>query len=118
VVVHRQVGTRPHRPPFQGNGGPNLVSSFHVIGEIFDRAYTEGGLGNQPAHNIQTTLVPAGGAAIVEITVQVPGRFLLVDHSIVRAMDKGALGMLHVEGAEQPGIFRVITPGMPGTGGH
>lgn len=46
-----------------------------------------------------------------------PGRFLLVDHSIVRAMDKGALGMLHVD-AEQSGIFRVITPGIPGTGGH
>lgn len=103
---------------FVGNGGPNLVSSFHVIGEIFDKVYTEGGLGNQPAHNIQTTLVPAGGATIVEMTVQVPGRFLLVDHSIVRAMDKGALGILHVEGAEQPGIFRVITPGMPGSGGH
>jgi nitrite reductase (NO-forming) len=103
---------------YVGNGGPNLVSSFHVIGEIFDRVYTEGGLGNQPARNIQTTLVPAGGAAIVEMTVQVPGRFLLVDHSIVRAMDKGALGMLHVEGAEQPGIFRVITPGMSGSGGH
>jgi nitrite reductase (NO-forming) len=104
---------------YVGNGGPNLVSSFHVIGEIFDKVYPEGGIGQQPvAHNIQTTLVPAGGATIVEMTLQVPGRFLLVDHSIVRAMDKGALGMLHVEGAEQPGIFRVITPGTPGTGGH
>jgi nitrite reductase (NO-forming) len=104
---------------YVGNGGPNLISSFHVIGEIFDRVYAEGGIGQQQvAHNIQTTLVPAGGATIVEITLQVPGRFLLVDHSIVRAMDKGALGMLHVEGAEQPSIFRVITPGMPGTGGH
>src|SRR5215470_16500315 len=104
---------------YVGNGGPNLVSSFHVIGEIFDKVYPEGGIGSQPqASNIQTTLVPAGGAAIVEMKLQVPGRFLLVDHSIVRAMDKGALGMLHVEGAEQPSIFRVITPGMPGTGGH
>ncbi len=104
---------------YVGNGGPNLVSSFHVIGEIFDKVYTEGGIGQQPpAHNIQTTLVPAGGAAIVEMRLQVPGRFLLVDHSIVRAMDKGALGMLHVEGAEQPDIFRVITRGMPGSGGH
>jgi nitrite reductase (NO-forming) len=104
---------------YVGNGGPNLVSSFHVIGEIFDKVYTEGGIGQQePAHNIQTTLVPAGGAAIVEMKLQVPGRFLLVDHSIVRAMDKGALGMLHVEGAEQPDTFRVITRGMPGSGGH
>jgi nitrite reductase (NO-forming) len=104
---------------YVGNGGPNLVSSFHVIGEIFDKVYTEGGIGQQtPAQNIQTTLVPAGGAAIVEMKLQVPGRFLLVDHSIVRAMDKGALGMLHVEGAEQPDTFRVITRGMPGSGGH
>jgi len=104
---------------YVGNGGPNLVSSFHVIGEIFDKVYTEGGIGQQtPAQNIQTTLVPAGGAAIVEMKLQVPGRFLLVDHSIVRAMDKGALGMLHVAGPEQPDTFRVITPGMPGSGGH
>src|SRR5215510_7135896 len=104
---------------YVGNGGPNLVSSFHVIGEIFDRVYVEGGIGPQPqAHNIQTTLVPAGGATIVEMKVQVPGRFLLLDHSIVRAMDKGALGMLQVEGPEQHGTFRAITPGMAGTGGH
>ena len=104
---------------YVGNGGPNLVSSFHVIGEIFDKVYVEGGIGPQPqAHNIQTTLVPAGGATIVEMKVQVPGRFLLLDHSIVRAMDKGALGILQVEGPEQHGTFRAITPGMAGTGGH
>src|SRR5262249_14894931 len=89
---------------FVGNGGPNLISPFHVIGEIFDTVSTEGALGGgAPARNVQTTLIPAGGAAIVEMTVQVPGRFLLVDHSIVRAMEKGALGVLEVAGAEQPG---------------
>ena len=78
---------------FVGNGGPNLISSFHVIGEIFDTVYTEGAVGGgAPARNVQTTLIPAGGAAIVEMKMEVPGRFLLVDHSIVRAMDKGALG--------------------------
>jgi nitrite reductase (NO-forming) len=104
---------------FVGNGGPNLISSFHVIGEIFDTGYTEGAVGGgAPARNVQTTLIPAGGAAIVEMTVQVPGRFLLVDHSIVRAMEKGALGVLEVAGAEQPGIFRTLVPGTHGTGGH
>jgi nitrite reductase (NO-forming) len=104
---------------FVGNGGPNLISSFHVIGEIFDTVYTEGAIGGgAPARNVQTTLVPAGGASIVELTVQVPGRFLLVDHSIVRAMEKGALGVLEVAGAEQPGIFRTLVPGTHGTGGH
>jgi nitrite reductase (NO-forming) len=104
---------------FVGNGGPNLISSFHVIGEIFDTVYTEGAIGGgAPARNVQTTLIPAGGAAIVELAVQVPGRFLLVDHSIVRAMEKGALGVLEVAGDEQPGIFKVLTPGAGGTGGH
>jgi len=104
---------------FVGNGGPNLISSFHVIGEIFDTVYTEGAMGGgTPARNVQTTLIPAGGAAIVEMQVQVPGRFLLVDHSIVRAMEKGALGILEVAGAEPPDIFKTLVPGTHGTGGH
>jgi len=86
-----------------GNGGPNLVSSFHVIGEIFDRVYTEGGTRYQ--ENVQTTLVPAGGAAYVEFRVEVPGTYILVDHSIFRAFNKGALGMLKVEGPENKTIY-------------
>ncbi len=81
---------------FVGNGGPNLVSSFHVIGEIFDRVYAEGG--SHYNENVQTTLIPAGGAAMVEFKLQVPGTFVLVDHSIFRAFNKGALGLLKVEG--------------------
>jgi nitrite reductase (NO-forming) len=88
---------------FVGNGGPNLVSSFHVIGEIFDRVYTEGGSRHQ--ENVQTTLVPAGGSAIVEFKVEVPGTFILVDHSIFRAFNKGALGMLKVEGADNRLVY-------------
>ncbi len=84
---------------FIGNGGPNLVSSFHVIGEIFDKVYTEGGTSVQQ-ENVQTTLIPAGGAAIVDFRLEVPGTFILVDHSIFRAFNKGALGMLKVEGPE------------------
>ena len=104
---------------YVGNGGPNLISSFHVIGEIFDTVYAEAALGGSaPMRNVQTTLVPAGGAAIVELKVQVPGRFLLVDHSIVRAMEKGALGALEVAGPEQPAIFKTLVPGTHGTGGH
>ncbi len=103
---------------YVGNGGPNLISSFHVIGEIFDTVYTEAAMGGSPARNVQTTLVPAGGAAIVEMKMEVPGRFLLVDHAISRAMDKGALGSVEVAGAEQPGIFKTLVPGTHGTGGH
>lgn len=88
---------------FVGNGGPGLVSSFHVIGEIFDRVHIEGGdLINK---NVQTTLIPAGGAAMIEFRVDVPGTFILVDHSIFRAFNKGALGMLKVEGEEDKKIY-------------
>ncbi|MGV3773719.1 MAG: copper-containing nitrite reductase [Verrucomicrobiales bacterium] len=84
---------------FVGNGGPNLISSFHVIGEIFDHVYVEGGtLAAQK--NVQTTLVPAGGSAIVDFKVEVPGTYVLVDHSLFRAFNKGALAMLKVNGPE------------------
>ncbi|OGU46985.1 MAG: nitrite reductase, copper-containing [Ignavibacteria bacterium GWB2_36_8] len=86
-----------------GNGGPNLVSSFHVIGEIFDKVFTEGG--TRSNHNVQTTLIPAGGSAIVEFKVEVPGTFILVDHSIFRAFNKGAIGMLKVSGNEDLAIY-------------
>lgn len=88
---------------FVGNGGPNLLSSFHVIGEIFDTVYIEGG--DLVNHNVQTTLVPAGGAAIVEFKVEVPGTFVIVDHSIFRAFNKGALGMLNVVGEENEAVY-------------
>lgn len=88
---------------FVGNGGPNLVSSFHVIGEIFDKVYVEGG--SKVNKNVQTTLVPAGGSAIVDFKLDVPGTYILVDHSIFRAFNKGALGMLKVSGKKVAKIY-------------
>ena len=82
---------------YVGNGGPNLASSFHVIGEIFDTVYPEGGT-KFLQKNVQTTLVPPGGAVIVEFKCEVPGTFILVDHALFRAFNKGALGMLKVDG--------------------
>lgn len=80
-----------------GNGGPNLISSFHVIGQIFNTVYEEGGTSVRQ-HNVQTTLVPPGGATIVEIKTRVPGDFAIVDHSLSRAFGKGAIGTLAVGG--------------------
>jgi len=88
---------------FVGNGGPNLVSSFHVIGEIFDKVFQEGGTRYQ--ENVQTTLVPAGGSAMTEFRVDVPGTFIIVDHSIFRAFNKGALGMLKVDGDDNLSVY-------------
>lgn len=88
---------------FVGNGGPNLVSSFHVIGEIFDKVYKEGA--SEFNTNIQTTLVPAGGSAIVEYKVEVPSNLVIVDHSIFRTFNKGSLGIMKVEGAENKEVY-------------
>lgn len=89
---------------FVGNAGPNLVSSFHVIGEIFDRVHVEGGdLINE---NVQTTLIPAGGAAIIEFKVNAPGDYLMVDHSVFRAFNKGALGVIAASGPENERVFK------------
>jgi nitrite reductase (NO-forming) len=86
------------------------VSSFHVVGEIFDNVYTEGG--SRLQNNVQTTLVPAGGATITEFRADVAGTLMLVDHSIFRATDKGALGMLEITGAPVfAGIFNGETEG-------
>jgi len=87
-----------------GNIGPNSVSSFHIIGEIFDKVYVEGAIGGLINQNVQTTLVPSAGAVILEFKVDVPGAYLLVDHSIFRVA-KGALGFLSVEGEPNLSIF-------------
>ncbi len=89
---------------FFGNGGPNLSSSFHAIGEIFDKVYVEGGLG-MVNKNVQTTMVPAGGAAIMDFKVDVPGNIILVDHALTRAFNKGALAMIKAEGEPDPLVY-------------
>ncbi|WP_312436409.1 copper-containing nitrite reductase [Janthinobacterium sp.] len=86
-----------------GVGGPNKIASFHIIGEIFDKVYSEGSI-SSPKHDVQTTLVAPGGATIVELTVQHPGSYLLVDHALSRA-GKGAVGVLEVTGQAVPGVF-------------
>lgn len=98
-----------------GNAGPNLISSFHVIGEIFDNVYREADLISEPAHSVQTTLVPSGGATVVEFTIEVPGMYTLVDHAIFR-VEKGAVGYLQVEGDPRHDIYvsdqdPVVCPG-------
>src|SRR5690606_28925347 len=87
-----------------GVGGPNITSSFHVIGEIFDHVYVEGGTKLVQA-NVQTTMVPSAGSVVVDVVVDVPGTLVLVDHSLSRAFNKGALGMLKVSGPETPVIY-------------
>lgn len=106
LVMKAKVGDKIRI--FVGNGGPNLVSSFHVIGEIFDVLHPEGS--TDAEHNVQTTLIPSGGAAWVEFKAEVPATLLLVDHSIGR-LHKGAAGAIVVEGADQPAIYKSVQSG-------
>ncbi|HNE05920.1 MAG TPA: multicopper oxidase domain-containing protein, partial [Anaerolineales bacterium] len=99
---------------FFGVGGPNFTSSFHVIGEIFDRVYDQASLTSAPLTNVQTTLVPPGGATMVEFNVEVPGNYILVDHALSR-LQRGLAGVLIVEGDQNPEIYN----GVPSAGsGH
>ncbi len=88
-----------------GNIGPNLASSLHVVGSIFDTLYREGDLVDPPAHDVSVTLVPAGGTAVVEMTFEVPGEYTILDHSIFRT-EKGAIGIIKADGPPRPDIYR------------
>lgn len=115
-VLNGHVGALTEHYPMKANvgetvriyfgvGGPNFSSSFHVIGEIFDKAYQFGSVTTPPLTDVQTVTVPAGGATIVEFKVEVPGRYVLVDHALSR-VERGLAGFLIVEGEDNPEVFR------------
>jgi nitrite reductase (NO-forming) len=124
LVFNGAVGALTEQKPLKANvgevvriyfgvGGPNFTSSFHVIGEIFDRVFDQASLTSPALTNVQTTLVPPGGATMVEFGLEVPGNYILVDHALSR-LQRGLAGYLVVEGAENPEVFNG-TP-MPGSG--
>jgi nitrite reductase (NO-forming) len=94
---------------FFGVGGPNKTSSFHVIGEIFDRAWPLASITAPPITDAQTLSVPPGGAAVTEFRLDVPGKYVLVDHALSR-MERGLKGLLVVEGEARPDIFKPHQP--------
>lgn len=115
IVFNGHVGALTEHYPLRANvgetiriyfgvGGPNYMSSFHVIGEIFDKIYPEGSLVSPPIESVQTIKVAPGGSGIVEIKCEVPGRYVLVDHALSR-VERGLAGYLIVEGEENPDIF-------------
>lgn len=89
---------------FFGVGGPNFTSSFHVIGEIFDRVYSGASLGSPPLTGVQTVSVPPGGATMVEFKIDRAGHYVLVDHALSRT-EKGLVGMLMVDGPNNDDIM-------------
>ncbi len=87
------------------DGGPDFISSFHIIGEIFSRVWQYGDLTDPPLHGVQTVLVPPGGCVVVDLTLEYPGNYVLVDHALLHAVDMGAVGILNVTGYADPTIF-------------
>ena len=100
--MHAKVGETVRI--FFGVGGPNLISSPHVIGLVMDRVYAEGSFTSPPLTNVQTTLVPPGGATVLEFITRVPGSYKLVDHALIR-VTRGLIGALEVSGEPQPELF-------------
>lgn len=103
--LHAKVGESVRI--FFGVGGPNFISSFHLIGEHWDRVFDQASLTSPPLTNVQTTLVPPGGATLVEFALEMPGKFLLVDHALSR-MERGLLGVLEVEGPTRPELYHEV----------
>jgi nitrite reductase (NO-forming) len=115
VVLNGAVGALSNEHPLKANvgetvriffgvGGPNLTSSFHIIGEILDRVYNQASLTSAPLTNVQTTTVAPGGATMVELHLDVPGRYLLVDHALSR-MERGLIGYLDAAGPPNLDVF-------------
>jgi copper-containing nitrite reductase len=109
-ALHANVGERVRI--YFGNAGPNLISSFHVIGEIMDMVYRDGGLSDPPARGLQTTLVSPGAGAIIEFTPAVPGVYTFLDHSVSHS-EKGATGELDVGGTATADFYRSEQDGPP-----
>ncbi len=77
------------------NAGPNRVSSFHVVGGIFEKVFLDGSLTN-PLSGVQTVSVPVGGGSIFEVRLKEPGEYPFVTHAFADAT-KGAVGILKAE---------------------
>ncbi|KAF7587304.1 hypothetical protein BBP40_007436 [Aspergillus hancockii] len=95
-----------------GNGGPNLTSSFHVIGSCFNNVYRDSDVLSPPGQSVQTVSVPPGGSTIVDMKMVVPGTYTLVDHAIFR-LEKGAKGFLNVSGEQRPQFYHSQQPPQP-----
>jgi nitrite reductase (NO-forming) len=89
---------------FLVNAGPNRISSFHVVGAIFDRVLADG-FGPGFA-GMQTWNVPVGGGAVFELSLAEPGLYPFVTHAFADAT-KGGVGVFQAGAASTP---RTIAP--------
>ena len=100
-----QVETGDTARVFYCVGGPNLDSSFHAIGNVWDEVYPQGGIDSDPHRNVQTTPVKPGSCVVAHMHFPVPGPVKIVDHALSRVARKGLLGVIDVSGEEKPEVF-------------
>ena len=98
--LHANVGETVRL--FFGNGGPNIGSNFHIIGEIFDKVYT--GALDTLVRNEETWYVPPGSVSTFEFKLDEPGQYLLVDHALWRVA-KGAVGYMMADGPWNDDVY-------------
>jgi hypothetical protein len=91
------------------NAGPNRISSFHVVGGIFQRVFQDGSQ-TSPLAGVQTVNVPVGGGSIFEVRLREPGDYPFVTHAFADAT-KGAVGVLRAlaPGEKPSGPERAMT---------
>ncbi|MBO9201034.1 MULTISPECIES: multicopper oxidase domain-containing protein [Niastella] len=77
------------------NTGPNLTSSFHVVGTIFDKVWIDGNPKNE-FRGMQTVLLGSSNGAIVEFIVPEKGTYVFVDHSFA-SVEQGAVGLIEAK---------------------
>jgi len=85
---------------FLVTGGPNKTSSFHPVGNVWSKAWPQGGLANQPLKWIQTWPSSPGSTFVGEMNLPVPGVVTLVDHSLSRVTSKGLAAQIEAIGPE------------------
>jgi nitrite reductase (NO-forming) len=90
---------------FWANGGPNLTSAWHGIGNVWETFYRDGDVVSEPDRYVETAPVAPGSVAIAEIDTPVPGPIKLVDHALSRVARKGMLGVIAVTGDPEPDVF-------------
>ena len=59
--------------------------------------------------DVQSVTVPPGGATVVEFKLEVPGKYMLVDHALT-GVERGLVGILEVTGPDNPDIFKDHDP--------
>ena len=91
---------------FMVNGGPNLLSSLHPIGNIWSRAWIMGAFAMPPMRFLQSVPVPPGNAIVADMELPVPQTIKIVDHAMTRALNKGVMAEIEVAGPPNLDIFK------------